>query len=58
MPFGKKAREERARVQREGGTLSGRQAKKLVQDQTRGRVVDGKVYDTKGRVMKDLNKGR
>jgi len=58
MAWGKKGREERAKVIREGGALSGRKAAKAAKEYGRGRVIDGVAYDTKGRVLKDFNKGR
>ena len=58
MAWGKKGRDERLNALQNGGTLSGRQARKLAKEQGRGRMIDGKVYDTKGKVIKDFNKGR
>lgn len=58
MAFGKKGREERLNALQNGGTLSGRQAKKLAKEQGRGRVIDGVVYNTKGKPVKDFNKGK
>ncbi|MEV5966796.1 hypothetical protein AB0L70_33820 [Kribbella sp. NPDC051952] len=58
MAFGRKGREERLNVLQNGGQLSGRKAKKLAREQGRGRVIDGKVYNTKGKVIKDFNQGK
>lgn len=57
MPnWGKKGREARADAVQNGGTLSGRQAKKAAREAGAGRLgEDGKVRDTRGRVIGDFS---
>ncbi|WP_350281023.1 hypothetical protein [Kribbella sp. HUAS MG21] len=57
MPnWGKKGREARADAVQNGGTLSGRQAKKAAKEAGAGRLgEDGKVRDTHNRVIGDFS---
>jgi len=58
MAFGKKGREERRDVLQNGGTLSGRQARKLAKEQGSGRMIDGVLYDSRGKKAKIQPGGR
>jgi hypothetical protein len=53
MPWGKKKAEERNNAVQNGGTLSGRQARKAAQ--RGGLGDDGKVRDTRGKVIGDFS---
>jgi len=54
----KEGSEERRDVLQNGGTLSGRQARKLAKEQGSGRMIDGVLYDSGGKKAKIQPGGR